>query len=37
MKFVDDGVNLSSVNMRSAAMLVDEGVFFKSVKDIVKM
>ena len=33
-KFVDDGINSSSVNMRKAKLLVEEGVFFKEVVDI---
>ena len=34
LKFVDDGVNLSSINMRSAALLVEDGLFFKLVRDL---
>ena len=32
-KFVDDSVNTSPVNMRSAALLENEGELFKQIKD----
>ena len=32
-KFVDDNVNTSVINMRKAKLLVEEGVFFKDVRD----
>ena len=31
MKFVDDQVNMETVNMRKAKLLVEEGAFFKDV------
>ena len=32
-KFVDDGINMNKINLRSARMLVEGGRYFKSVND----
>ena len=32
-KFVDDGVNMSKINLRSASLLVEQGRYFKAVTD----
>ena len=32
-KFVDDGINMSNVNMRSAQLLIEDGRYFKDVTD----
>ena len=33
-KYVDDGINISPVNMRRAGLLIEEGHFFKEIVDI---